>query len=195
MYNAVDIDNAKVVWACDMNRSNQDYYRNRKVWLVQPDSASSVTPYLPRPLTGNRKCSLRHLSATYDNIEDVSVIDGKRIDVAMPAYNAKKTLEMTVRELSGIVDIKILVHDSSKDNTMELSRKLVVRTFIQDANYGKGCNQQTCYREALAAGAEVIVTVHPNYQYTPLHALAVAGMISSGVYDMVLASRIVGAGR
>jgi glycosyltransferase involved in cell wall biosynthesis len=122
------------------------------------------------------------------------MINGKRIVVVMPAYNAEKTLEQTVRELSDLVDIKILVDDSSKDKTAELSRKLGVQTFVHDANYGYGRNQQTCYREALAAGADIVVMVHPDYQYTPLLVPAMAGMIASGVYDMVLASRILGAG-
>lgn len=122
------------------------------------------------------------------------MINGKRIAVVMPAYNAEKTLEQTVRELSDLVDIKILVDDSSKDNTAELSRKLGVQTFVHDANYGYGRNQQTCYREALAAGADIVVMVHPDYQYTPLLVPAMAGMIASGVYDMVLGSRILGAG-
>jgi glycosyltransferase involved in cell wall biosynthesis len=112
----------------------------------------------------------------------------------MPAYNAEKTLEQTVRELSDVVDIKILVDDSSKDQTAALSRKLGVQTFIHDTNYGYGRNQQTCYREALAAGADIVVMVHPDYQYTPLLVPAMAGMVASGVYDMVLASRILGAG-
>ena len=123
------------------------------------------------------------------------MIDGKRIAVVMPAYNAEKTLEMTVRELSDLVDIKILVDDSSNDQTAALSKKLGVSTFIHDTNYGYGRNQQTCYREALAAGADVVVMVHPDYQYTPLLVPAMAGMIASGVYDMVLASRILGGGR
>ncbi len=122
------------------------------------------------------------------------MINGKRIAVVMPAYNAEKTLEMTVRELSDIVDIKILVDDSSKDQTAVLSKQLGVLTFIHDANYGYGRNQQTCYREALAAGADIVVMVHPDYQYTPLLVPAMAGMIASGVYDMVLASRILGGG-
>jgi glycosyltransferase involved in cell wall biosynthesis len=122
------------------------------------------------------------------------MINGKRIAVVMPAYNAEKTLEMTVRELSDVVDIKILVDDSSKDQTAELSRRLGVQTYIHDANYGYGRNQQTCYREALAAGADIVVMVHPDYQYTPLLVPAMAGMIASEVYDMVLASRILGAG-
>jgi glycosyltransferase involved in cell wall biosynthesis len=122
------------------------------------------------------------------------MINGKRIAVVMPAYNAEKTLEQTVRELSDLVDIKILVDDSSKDQTAALSKRLGVQTFVHDANYGYGRNQQTCYREALAAGADIVVMVHPDYQYTPLLVPAMAGMIASGVYDMVLASRILGRG-
>jgi glycosyltransferase involved in cell wall biosynthesis len=122
------------------------------------------------------------------------MINGKRIAVVMPAYNAEKTLEKTVRELSDVVDIKILVDDSSKDQTAQLSKSLGVQTFIHDANYGYGRNQQTCYREALAAGADIVVMVHPDYQYTPSLVPAMAGMIASGVYDMVLGSRILGTG-
>jgi glycosyltransferase involved in cell wall biosynthesis len=122
------------------------------------------------------------------------MINGKRIAVVMPAYNAEKTLEQTVRELSDVVDVKILVDDSSKDNTAELSRGLGIHTFVHEANFGYGRNQQTCYREALAAGADIVVMLHPDYQYTPTLVPAMAGMIASGVYDMVLGSRILGAG-
>src|SRR5579863_9163560 len=122
------------------------------------------------------------------------MINGKRIAVVMPAYNAEKTLEMTVRELSDLVDIKILVDDSSRDQTVALSKQLGLHTFVHDSNYGYGRNQQTCYREALAAGADIVVMVHPDYQYTPSLVPAMAGMVASGVYDMVLASRILGGG-
>lgn len=122
------------------------------------------------------------------------MINGKSIAVVLPAYNAERTLEMTVRELSDIVDIKILVDDSSKDQTVRLSKQLGLITFVHDANYGYGRNQQTCYREALALGADIVVMVHPDYQYTPLLVPAMAGMIASGVYDMVLGSRILGGG-
>jgi glycosyltransferase involved in cell wall biosynthesis len=122
------------------------------------------------------------------------MINGKRIAVVMPAYNAERTLELTVRELPDIVDIKILVDDSSTDKTASLSESLGVQTFVHDANYGYGRNQQTCYREALAAGADIVVMVHPDYQYTPKLVAAMAGMVASGVYDVVLASRILGAG-
>jgi glycosyltransferase involved in cell wall biosynthesis len=122
------------------------------------------------------------------------MINGKRIAVVMPAYNAEKTLERTVSELSDVVDIKILVDDSSKDRTADLSRRLGLLTFVHDANYGYGRNQQTCYREALAAGADIVVMVYPDYQYTPTLVPAIAGMVASGVYDMVLGSRILGGG-
>lgn len=122
------------------------------------------------------------------------MINGKKIAVVMPAYNAERTLEKTVQELSDVVDIKILVDDSSKDRTAELSRMLGVQTYIHDANYGYGRNQQTCYREALAAGAEIVVMVHPDYQYMPDLVPAIAGMVASGAYDMALGSRILGAG-
>ena len=122
------------------------------------------------------------------------MIKGKRVAVVMPAYNAEKTLQQTVQELTDVVDIKILVDDSSRDRTAELSRKLGVQTFVHNANYGYGRNQQTCYREALKAGADIVVMLHPDYQYTPLLVPAMAGMVASGVYDMVLGSRILGGG-
>jgi glycosyltransferase involved in cell wall biosynthesis len=90
------------------------------------------------------------------------VINGKKVAVVMPAYNAEKTLEMTIRELSDVVDIRILVDDSSKDQTAKLSRDLGITTFVHEQNYGYGRNQQTCYREALAAGADIVVMVHPD---------------------------------
>jgi glycosyltransferase involved in cell wall biosynthesis len=122
------------------------------------------------------------------------MMDGKRIAVVMPAYNAERTLVRTVRELPEIVDITILVDDSSQDRTAQLAESLGVQTFVHDANYGYGRNQQTCYREALAAGADIVVMVHPDYQYTPALVAAMAGMVSSGVYDVVLGSRILGGG-
>jgi glycosyltransferase involved in cell wall biosynthesis len=122
------------------------------------------------------------------------MINGKRIAVVMPAYNAERTLEKTVQDLPAEVDLKILVDDASTDETALLSEKLGVRTFVHDANYGYGRNQQTCYREALAAGADIVVMVHADYQYEPKLVSAMAAMVGSGVYDMVLASRILGGG-
>src|SRR6185437_512588 len=86
-----------------------------------------------------------------------SMIQDKRIAVVMPAYNAEKTLEATVRDLPSAVDIKILVDDSSTDGTAHLAEKLGLQVFVNDRNYGYGRNQQTCYREALAAGADIVV--------------------------------------
>lgn len=122
------------------------------------------------------------------------MINGKRVAVIMPAYNAEKTLEDTVSQLPGIVDIKILGDDNSKDETVRIARRLGLQVFIHDKNYGYGRNQQTCYREALLAGADIIVMVHPDYQYTPLLVTPMASMIAYGVYDVVLGSRILGGG-
>jgi glycosyltransferase involved in cell wall biosynthesis len=122
------------------------------------------------------------------------MIQNKRVAVVMPAYNAAKTLESTVTGLPPIVDIKILVDDSSTDATVDIAKRLGLLTFVHDRNYGYGRNQQTCYREALAAGADVVVMVHPDYQYTPKLVGAMADMVASGVYDVVLGSRILGGG-
>jgi glycosyltransferase involved in cell wall biosynthesis len=120
------------------------------------------------------------------------MINGKRVAVVMPAYNAEKTLEATVRDIPDLVDICILVDDHSSDRTVELAARLGLRVFVHDKNYGYGRNQQTCYREALAEGADVIIMVHPDYQYTPLLVTAMASMVACGVYDVVLGSRIIG---
>jgi len=120
------------------------------------------------------------------------MINGKRIAVVLPAYNAEKTLEATVRELPDLVDIRILVDDHSTDRTIEVARRLGLQSFVHNRNYGYGRNQQTCYREALAAGADVVIMVHPDYQYTPLLVTAMASMVAYDVYDVVLGSRILG---
>jgi glycosyltransferase involved in cell wall biosynthesis len=122
------------------------------------------------------------------------MLNGKRIAVVMPAYNAAKTLERTVRELPELVDTKILVDDYSSDETVRIAETLGLRVFIHEQNYGYGRNQQTCYREALAAGADIVVMVHPDYQYTPRLVAAMASMIAFEVYDVVLGSRILGGG-
>ena len=120
------------------------------------------------------------------------MINGKRIAVVMPAYNAEKTLQATVGELPELVDIRILVDDHSRDQTVDLARKLGLLVFQHDRNYGYGRNQQTCYREALGAGADVVIMLHPDYQYTPLLITAMASMVAYDVYDVVLGSRIIG---
>lgn len=120
------------------------------------------------------------------------MLNGKKIAVVMPAYNAEKTLRVTVAELPEIVDIKILVDDHSSDRTVEVARELGLVHFVHDRNYGYGRNQQTCYGEALAEGADVVIMLHPDYQYTPLLVTAMASMVAYGVYDVVLGSRIIG---
>jgi glycosyltransferase involved in cell wall biosynthesis len=120
------------------------------------------------------------------------MLNGKRVAVVMPAYNAEKTLRATVDELPEIVDMRILVDDNSSDRTVEVARELGLVHFVHDRNYGYGRNQQTCYREALAEGADVIIMVHPDYQYTPLLVTAMASMVAYGIYDVVLGSRIIG---
>src|SRR6267142_3877371 len=122
------------------------------------------------------------------------MLNGKIIAVVLPAYNAEKTLAATVRELPDIVDLRILVDDFSSDRTVSLARDLGVSTHVHTENYGYGRNQMTCYREALAAGADVVIMLHPDYQYTPRLVTAMASMIAYGVYDVVLGSRILGGG-
>jgi glycosyltransferase involved in cell wall biosynthesis len=120
------------------------------------------------------------------------MINGKRVAVVMPAYNAEKTLEATVQEIPELVDVRILVDDHSTDQTVALAEGLGLLVYVHDRNYGYGRNQQTCYREALAADADVVIMVHPDYQYTPLLVMAMASMVAYDVYDVVLGSRIIG---
>ena len=120
------------------------------------------------------------------------MINGRRIAVVLPAYNAERTLEATVAELPELLDIRILVDDHSSDRTVEIAGRLGLQFFVHDQNYGYGRNQQTCYREALAAGADVVIMVHPDYQYTPRLVTALASMVACDVYDVVLGSRIIG---
>jgi glycosyltransferase involved in cell wall biosynthesis len=122
------------------------------------------------------------------------MIEGKRVAVVLPAYNAEKTLEATVRDLSPLIDIKILVDDSSTDGTAQLAQQLGLQVFVHDRNYGYGRNQQTCYREALVSGADIVVMLHPDYQYDPALVPSLAGMIACGSCDVALASRILGGG-
>lgn len=120
------------------------------------------------------------------------MINGYRIVVVMPAYNAEQTVEQTVRELPDTVDHVILVDDGSRDGTVEAARRLGIQVIVHQKNRGYGGNQKTCYAAALAAGADIVVMVHPDYQYTPLLVTPMAGMVAYGVYDLVLASRILG---
>ena len=117
----------------------------------------------------------------------------KKIIVVMPAYNASKTLRQTVDEIDrSIVDEIIVVDDCSKDTTVQVATELGLRVFRHQKNLGYGGNQKTCYSEALALGADIVVMVHPDYQYTPKLIPAIVALLASGLYDVVLASRILG---
>jgi glycosyltransferase involved in cell wall biosynthesis len=121
------------------------------------------------------------------------MLNGKKIIVVLPAYNAEKTLLQTFNEIPmEIVDRVLMVDDHSIDNTVALAKKLGIETIIHDRNYGYGRNQKTCYAEALRQGADIVVMVHPDYQYTPKLITAMASMIAYDVYDAVLGSRIIG---
>jgi len=121
------------------------------------------------------------------------MIHGKKLIVVMPAYNAEKTLRQTFAELPhDYVDEVILVDDASLDHTAIVARELGITTIIHTENKGYGANQKTCYQEALRLGADIVVMVHPDYQYSPRLVTAMASMITSGHYDVVLGSRILG---
>ena len=123
------------------------------------------------------------------------MILGKRICVVMPAYNAATTLERTFGELDPtVVDRVLLVDDASADETVEVARRLGIETHIHARNRGYGGNQKSCYGAALAGPEEIIVMLHPDYQYTPQLVPAMAAMIAYGEYDVVLGSRILGRG-
>lgn len=125
------------------------------------------------------------------------MFDSKKIVVVMPAYNAEETLLRTYKEVisTGIVDEVILVDDASKDRTVEIAKTLPnICVIVHEKNRGYGGNQKTCYKAALELGADVVIMVHPDYQYTPLLIPAMASMITSGLYDCVIGSRILGGG-
>jgi glycosyltransferase involved in cell wall biosynthesis len=120
---------------------------------------------------------------------------GKKIAVVMPAYNAAQTLRQTYDEVreQGIVDEIILVDDRSRDNTVDVAKSLPgVRVYVHDHNTGYGGNQKTCYRLALEAGADIVIMLHPDYQYTPKLIPAMASIIANGLHPCVLGSRILG---
>ncbi len=118
---------------------------------------------------------------------------GKKIVVVMPAYNAARTIEQTYREIPlDLVDEVVVTDDASSDETVEIARRLGLRTLVHETNRGYGGNQKTCYAEALRLGADVTVMLHPDYQYTPRLLPAVIGLITDGPFDTVLGSRVLG---
>jgi glycosyltransferase involved in cell wall biosynthesis len=123
------------------------------------------------------------------------MLDGKKIIVVMPAYNAELTLERTLREINRqVVDEIILVDDASRDGTVALAQRLGLHTVVHDRNRGYGGNQKTCYAEALRLGADVVVMLHPDYQYTPKLLTAMASLVAVDQFDVVLGSRILSGG-
>ena len=124
------------------------------------------------------------------------MINNKKVIVVLPAYNASKTLAKTYQEIDfSIVDEVILVDDKSKDNTVEEARRLGIRHIVvHEKNKGYGGNQKTCYKRALELEGDIVIMLHPDYQYTPLLIPAMAHLLSSGLYHVVLGSRILGKG-
>ncbi len=123
------------------------------------------------------------------------MLSGKKVVVVLPAHNAEKTLRQPVAEVpTDIVDQVTLTDDASKDNTFGLARELGLQAIRHERDRGYGGNQQTSYTAALARGADIVVMLHPDYQYTPRHASAMASMSASEQFDRVLASRILGRG-
>jgi glycosyltransferase involved in cell wall biosynthesis len=123
------------------------------------------------------------------------VLNDKKIIIVMPAYNAANTLARTYGEIPlEVVDEVLLVDDKSSDATVSLATEIGLRVFLHRRNMGYGRNQKTCYREALKSGADIIVMLHPDYQYSPKLIVSLAGMIAYGEYDIALGSRILGVG-
>ena len=121
------------------------------------------------------------------------MLNGKKVAVVMPAYNAARTLRRTYDEIpKNVVDEIILTDDNSSDDTVSIAKSLNIRLFVHPVNKGYGANQKTCYAEALRLGADVVVMLHPDYQYPPKLITAMAGLITSGSFDVVLGSRILG---
>jgi glycosyltransferase involved in cell wall biosynthesis len=121
------------------------------------------------------------------------MLNGKKVVVVMPAYNAEKTVRKTYDEIPfEIVDEVVLVDDASRDRTSEIAREMGIHTIVHNENLGYGGNQKSCYRAALGLGADIVIMVHPDYQYTPRLIPAMASMIAYGEFDAVLGSRILG---
>jgi glycosyltransferase involved in cell wall biosynthesis len=121
------------------------------------------------------------------------MLNNKKIVVVMPAYRAEKTIKKTFDDIPlNIVDDIILVDDASGDKTPQIAERLGIKVFVHEKNMGYGANQKTCYKAALEAGADVVVMLHPDYQYNPRLITAMSSLISEGIYDVMLASRILG---
>src|SRR6266852_5553821 len=159
-------------------------------WLGRHTRAGVVGLHSGSPAT----VSVR-LSVCCDRPPEGHLMRGKsKVVVVMPAYNAAKTLHMTYADLPrDVVDLVILVDDGSKDETARIAKELGLELFVHNRNYGYGANQKTCYREALKAGADIVVMVHPDYQYDPTLLPQIIRPIQQGDAEVVLGSRLLGA--
>ena len=145
--------------------------------------ASTGRPYQAAPARRSRGSTARGYTR--------SVLNGKQITAVLPAFNAAETLKRTVSELDrAVVDEVLLVDDASSDDTLEQAEHLGLISIRHDKNRGYGANQKSCYKAALELGADIVVMLHPDYQYSPLLVPALAAMIAYGQYDFVLGSRI-----
>src|SRR5208337_2764383 len=150
------------------------------------DHWRTIAPIVNFPLARCRSTCTR---------KNADMLLGKRIAVVLPAYNAGRTLRRTYAEIPhDIVDDVILTDDASRDDTVEVARQLGIHTLRHDCNLGYGGNQKTCYRAALTRGADIVIMLHPDYQYSPRLVAAMASMVASGHYDLVMGSRILGKG-
>ena len=151
-----------------------------------PSAAGEISHLVPIPQIG-----LLFTVSWFYPFYAAQVLNGHRIAVVMPAYNAEATLARTLSELDrALVDEVVLVDDASTDETVALAGQLGLEPISHQRNLGYGGNQKTCYRRALELGADIVVMVHPDYQYSPLLVPAMASMIAYGEYDLVLGSRI-----
>jgi glycosyltransferase involved in cell wall biosynthesis len=142
-----------------------------------------------------RKAAAIEAGQTGGSVENFPMIADRRICVVLPAYNAGRTLEATFREIPGaVIDDVILVDDASTDDTLAVAKRLGIFTVAHDRNKGYGANQKTCYRFALERGADIVIMLHADYQYSPKLLLPMAHMLCSGFFDVVLGSRILGVG-
>src|SRR5579864_8971869 len=150
---------------------------------------------MARPYRGAHAADAIRLSVRGDCQPKAVLMEKKpKVVVVMPAYNAAKTLHMTYADLPHqIVDLVILVDDGSKDETARIAKELGLELFVHNGNYGYGANQKTCYREALKAGADIVVMVHPDYQYDPTLLPQIVAPIERGEADIVFGSRLLGA--
>lgn len=121
------------------------------------------------------------------------MLEGKKVVVVMPAYNAEKTIKKTYDKIpKDIVDEVLVTDDHSRDRTVDVAKSMGLEVYVHEENRGYGANQKTCYKEALKKGADIIIMLHPDYQYPPELITAMAGLISSGMFDVVLGSRVLG---